>query len=116
MTGVLDQLRAVHNGNLDLARRAKVDVPEYGWTLFFAPLTVADRTAIRRGVNPDDDMEMMISALVHMAQKEDGTRFFEDSPALRAELNRMPVGTLVRITGASKAQAVAITADTAKNA
>ena len=108
--GLLDKLRAVH----DAAAREGVEVPEYGLTLYFPPLTVSDRTAIRRGINPDDDMELRVSALVHMAQTEDGAKAFEDTPAMRAELNRMPVSVLLRITAQSKGAAVG--ASTVKNA
>ncbi|AKO96831.1 hypothetical protein MALG_01655 [Marinovum algicola DG 898] len=97
MSQVLEQLNRVHAARKMVA----VEVPEYGWTLHFPPLTVADRQAIRRGVNPNDDSELMINGLIRMARNADGTPFFENTPQMRAALNQVDFAVLMRISAES---------------
>lgn len=94
MSHVLDQLNRVHAARKMVA----VEVPEYGWTLHFPPLTVADQQSIRRGVDPNNESELMIAGLIRMARNEDGSPFFENTPQMKAALNQMDFAVLLRIT------------------
>lgn len=101
MSDILAQLKKVH----DAREKVHVHVPEYGWDLYFPPMTVADRETIRRGVRKDDEQALMVNALVHMARTEAGAPFFDvppaHKPALMAELYRMEFGLLMRIIAQS---------------
>lgn len=97
MGDILAKLREVHGSRSMVA----VDVPEYGWTFYFPPMTLADRAACRHGVNPEDETELMVSTLIHMARNEDGSQFFDRSPEIRAELQRMDFAVLMRVIAES---------------
>ena len=85
MSGVLDKIRAAHAAR----SMVKVHVREYGIDMYFPTLTVADRAVIRSGVNPKNEGELLVNALIHMAHDADGKKLFDDSAEVRAELHRM---------------------------
>jgi hypothetical protein len=85
MASVLDKIRAAH----DARQMVRVHVREYGIDMYFPTLTVADRARVRRGVNPKNEDELLVNALMHMAHDADGKKLFDDTPQVRAELHRM---------------------------
>ncbi|WP_273281077.1 hypothetical protein [Pseudooceanicola atlanticus] len=97
MSDILARLQQAH----EQRHMVEVQVPEYGDTWYFPPLTLADHEIIRKGIKPSDDHALMVSGLIHMARHKDGSRVFdvpkEDRPKLRAELHRMEVHVLQRI-------------------
>lgn len=104
MSDLLSKIRAAHDGR----PMVKVHVREYGIDLYFPTLTVADRAAIRRGVNPKNEDELLVNALIHMARDADGKKLFDDSSEVRAELHKMGFDVLQDIVnraggGASRA-------------
>ena len=64
----------------------EIEVPEWGTSVFFRPLTPSERSNIRKGINPKDDEELMISLLVAKALDADGNRLFDDDAKTRATL------------------------------
>lgn len=101
MSDILAKLQAVH----DKRQMVKVDVPEYGVAWYFPPFTVADHEAVRKGINPKHEHELMVAALMHMAHDEAGNRVFDlpmaERTKVRAELHRMELGVLQRIIAES---------------
>jgi len=97
MSDILAKLRAVHAKSA----RQRVDVPEYGFVWYFRKLTAADRIAINRGVKPNDETGLAISAVMHLAETEDGTKVFDvpvqERAALKAELHQMEMSVLMRV-------------------
>lgn len=93
MSDILAQMKKAHEG---LGMKS-VDVDFYGWEIFFPALTLKDRAAIREGIDPNDQTELMVASLIHMARREDGTPFFPDTPEMRAELHKMPFELLMKI-------------------
>lgn len=93
MSDLLSKLRTAHDQRV----MRSVEVPEYGITLYFPPLTLADREKISRGINPRDEIALSVSALIHQAKDADGSPAFPDKPATRAELYRIEVDVLQRI-------------------
>lgn len=84
MSDILEKARA-HFGNM--ARR-KIEVPEWGDddgtpATFFAPaLTLANRQTIERR-SKGDPVARLVLTVILFAQREDGTRAFDDSAATR---------------------------------
>jgi len=101
MSDILARLSAVHDKAEAPADRVAVEVPEYGMTWYFPPLTIARQQRVAKGVNPKDSTAMMVSFLIHVAEDETGARIFDvplqDKPALVKELHRMKATTLLRI-------------------
>jgi len=93
MSDILAKMKQAHEG----LPMKKVDVKFYGWELYFAPMDLKDRAEIRAGIDASDDTEVLVSALIHMARKEDGSKFFDDSPALRVEMLKVPYDLLMWI-------------------
>jgi hypothetical protein len=102
MTGILEKLKSVHDKQeKDLT---PVDVPEYGETWYFRPMTLADQAAAREGVNlksASAEQQLMVNGLMRMALDANGNRVF-DVPTnvkaqVRAELHRMPLEVMLRI-------------------
>lgn len=93
MSDILARMQAVHEGR----KAKKVPVPEYGFDLYFTPLTVADRSRIRKGVDPSDDDELTIKTLIQKACDKDGKPVFEDDGATRKVLYQMDMNILRRI-------------------
>lgn len=93
MSTLLSRIRAAH----DSRKMVAVDVPEYGVTLHFPPLTLADHEAIRKGVAKGDEHALMVKGLIHQARNADGTPAFDDTPVTRAELHRMELSVMQRI-------------------
>ncbi|WP_243612929.1 hypothetical protein [Shimia aestuarii] len=93
MSDLIAQMRAA-NAKIEMK---KVHVDLYGWDLYFPPMSLKDRAAIRSGIDLNDDAEVIISGIMHMAKKEDGSNFFEDTPAMRAALHEVPWDVLTYI-------------------
>lgn len=93
-----------------------VEVPEWGVTLYFTPLTPAERSAINKGIDPNDDGELLISGLIQKARDKDGKRVFEDTPETRATLSgKAEFRVIRRIMNAASAAPGAESTDDAKN-
>lgn len=93
MSDLLSKMRAAH-----AARKAvRVHVPEYGVDLYFPPLTLADRDAIRRGVNTTDEHALMVEGLIHQARDADGQPAFPDTAESRQLLYQAEMAVLQRI-------------------
>lgn len=93
MSDILAQMKQAHAG----LTMKHVPVEFYGWDLHFPPMSMKDRAAIREGIDTSDQTELMISGLIHMARNKDGSKFFDDTPALRAEMHNMPFDLLMQI-------------------
>ncbi|MEP5730366.1 MAG: hypothetical protein ABJL67_13475 [Sulfitobacter sp.] len=93
MSDILAKMQAAHSDRKTTA----VDVPEYGITLYFSPLTLADRARIRKGVSGDDDVELMVNTMIHKARLQNGEAAFADDGASRKVLYDMEVSVLQRI-------------------
>lgn len=84
------------------APRTPVEVPEWGVTLYFTPVTGAERVAIRRGINPKDQEELFVSAIQHKATDEAGNQVFDDTVETRAKLmQNADMGVVMRILAES---------------
>ena len=82
----------------DTAGLRAVSVPEWETTLYFRPLTPADRIHIRRGINPEDDMDLMVSTLQHMALDKEGNQVFDGTMIERAQLLKsLDMNVLIRV-------------------
>lgn len=64
----------------------KVEVPEWGATIYFNPLTLAERKQITAGHAKDDDGGMTVSLLIKKALDKDGKPIFDGSAETRAAL------------------------------
>jgi len=93
MSTLLSRIKAAH----DARKMVAVEVPEYGVTLYFPALTLADHEAIRKGVAKGDEHALLIKGLIHQARNADGTPAFDDTPATKAELHRMELSLMQRI-------------------
>jgi len=74
---------------VDQAAQAKpkpVVVPEWKTTVYFLPLTPAERIEIRRGIDPNDQEDLLVSTLQHKARDAEGNRIFDCSVIERAKL------------------------------
>jgi hypothetical protein len=73
----------------------KIDMPEWGVTIYAAPVTIADRKKVD-AIHPDDTsgLESMIDMIIHKARDEDGNRVF-DRKAGDADVLRRKVPHLV---------------------
>jgi hypothetical protein len=83
MTSALDKITAHFAG----AGLTPVEVPEWGLTLYFRPVTGHDRTNVRRGVDPSDESELIANFVRLLALDENGERVFDDTPKTRAVFN-----------------------------
>lgn len=93
MSDILQKMAAVHEGR----SLHPVAVPEYGFTLYFTPLTVAERARVRKGVAADDDEELWVNTLIHKARDKDGNPVFSDDGKTRKQLYQMDMQVLKRI-------------------
>ncbi|MEC7763385.1 MAG: hypothetical protein VX874_15895 [Pseudomonadota bacterium] len=113
MSDILQIISERHDAQAPTA----VEVPEWGVTLYFTPLTAAERAAIRKGVNPDDDGEMLVSGLIRKARDKDGKPVFEDNATTRATLvGKAEFSVIRRIMNEASAASPVGTADDVKNA
>lgn len=65
----------------------KVDVPEWGCTLWFpSDMTVAQKRRIGAGIKDDDEGGVIASFILHQAQDKAGSQLFEVSATSRATL------------------------------
>jgi hypothetical protein len=62
----------------------KLDVPEWGMTIYSTPVTVAERTRIYRNSKGDNDYETVVEILLVKSLDEKGAKLFTaaDKPAL----------------------------------
>lgn len=75
-----------------------VEVPEWGVTLYFRPLTPAERASIRKGISENDDEEMLVAGLIRKALDADGKPVFDDNAETRAALHtKGDLNVIVRI-------------------
>jgi len=82
----LDILAAIEARHAARAR-VRVDVPEWGCTLWFPEdITVAERKQVAAGLKADDEPAMVVSFILHMAETEDGAKVFEVNAVSRATL------------------------------
>lgn len=93
MSDILARMQAVHEGRAFKA----VKVPEYGMTLHFKPLTLGERSTIRKGVNPSDDEALWVNTLILKACDKDGKPVFEDDGPTRKVLYQMDMNVLRRV-------------------
>ena len=91
MSDILAKMQAAHD---ERAKMTAVEVPEYGITLYFPPLTLADRSYIRKIAGSEDDVELMICTMIRMAHDEEGNRVFKDDGPSRKTLHEMQVSTM----------------------
>lgn len=108
MSDILAKIQAANDAQG--AVRHRVEVPEWDLTLYFPPVTLADRKVMQRGVpvdakgKPDEDL-VLINGIVHLAQDKDGKRVFDvpvaDRPALIAALQKTPADVILRIIAES---------------
>lgn len=67
--------------------RIKVEVPEWGATLWFdKSITVARQQRIRAGIDPRNEGALMVSYILHEAQDEAGKPVFDVNATSRAAL------------------------------
>lgn len=94
----------------------EIDVPEWGAKLYFTPLTAAERASIRKGVDPDDDGEMLIASIIRKARDKDGKPAFEDNAETRAILaGKAEFSIIRRIIQEADGPQEKITSDDLKN-
>ena len=74
----------------------EIDVPEWNTKLYFTPLTAAERASIRKGIDAEDDGEMMIASIIRKACDKDGKRVFEDTAETRAILSGKAEFSVIR--------------------
>jgi hypothetical protein len=57
--------------------RKSIDVPEWGCTVYYAPLTVMEKRRIfKPGLRPGDDQAVAVDALIEKARDEAGKPMF----------------------------------------
>lgn len=94
MTSALDKITAHFEG----AGMTPVEVPEWELTLYFRPVTGFDRTNVRRGVDPNDEAELIANFVRLLARDATGERLFDDDPKTRAAfIGRCDFNILTRI-------------------
>jgi hypothetical protein len=112
VTDILDIIAQRH----DAQAPTEVEVPEWGVTLYFTPLTASERSAIRKGIDPDDDGEMLISGLIRKARDKDGKPVFTDDAKTRATLaGKAEFSVIRRIMNAASGASPIASADDVKN-
>tara|TARA_R110002020_G_scaffold474099_2_gene704501 strand:- start:5704 stop:6036 length:333 start_codon:yes stop_codon:yes gene_type:complete len=110
MSDILEKMRAAH-----AARELKaVPVPEYGDVWYFMPLTLGERSRIRKMAGSDDDMVLSVETLILKALDEKGARKFEDGAETREVLFAMGLTLLQRIM--TEAEGGEATSEPVKNA
>jgi len=111
MAGVLEQILSASQG-ADLKR---VRVPEWGVDLYFGKVTGADRVAIRRGIAPKAEEELLLSSLQRLALDADGAPVFPHDQATRVKmLKSLDMGVVMRVlheAGVEKSPRVAMIED-----
>lgn len=109
MSDILDRMAAAHEERNLVA----VNVPEYATTWHFYPLTLSERSRVRKKASgSEDDMILSVETLILKALDADGKPVFPDNGKTRNVLMQMDVTVLQRIM--SEAQGDPVT-DTAKN-
>ena len=94
MSDLLKKIVALNDG----AGLRAVSVPEWDTIVYFLPMTPADRVEIRRGIDPNDDMDLMVSTLQHMARDKAGNRVFDNTIIERAALMKsLDINVLIRV-------------------
>jgi hypothetical protein len=112
MSGV-DILSLITQAHQDSAL-TEVKVPELGTSLWFKPLTLAQRSEIRKGTNDDEEM-VLAKTLIVKALDATGKRVFEDDAKTLATIyGKMDVVLLRSIL--SRASQKPLEVDEAKNA
>lgn len=74
----------------------ELHVPEWGMTIYWTPVTVAERTRIYSGTKGDNDYETVVKILLDKARDADGKKIFtiDDRPAL---LQRADSSVVIRV-------------------
>jgi hypothetical protein len=94
MVGLIDMIAARY----DEAEMVAVEVPEWETTLHFRPLTAAERSRIRRGIDPNDEEELVVKLIIAKALDADGNRVFDDDAKTRAALmGKADMNVIMRI-------------------
>jgi hypothetical protein len=69
---ILDRIRA----DFDAKSRRSIDVPEWGCTVYWNPLTLAERRRIIAGIDQDDESGMIVALIVEKALDAEGRKLF----------------------------------------
>lgn len=110
MSDIIEKMRAAH-----AARELKaVPVPEYDDVWYFKPLTLGERSRIRKMAGSDDDMVLSVETLILKALDEKGECKFKDGPDTREVLFAMGLSLLQRIM--AEAEGGEATKEPVKNA
>jgi hypothetical protein len=108
-----DILMAIKN-DFDSKKSRCVDVPEWGRTIYFNPLTLAERKRIGAGHAASDEAGLMVSLLIEKSLDEAGKKIFaSDAPTRAALEGNADAAVISRVVMAMGAQE---TQDEAKNA
>jgi hypothetical protein len=99
MSDILEKMRAAHDSRTHVA----VPVPEYDDVWYFKPLTIGERSRIRK-VAGDEEGLIYIETLILKASDSKGDGKFPDSPDARAVLAQMDFGVLKRVLEAAEGQ------------
>lgn len=92
---ILDRITA----HFDSLGRRCVEVPEWGTTLHFSPVTIAERNRIYKGSRGDNDYSTLVRIVIVKAQDASGSPLFTvaDEPKL---LNHADSAVITRIAAA----------------
>ena len=72
--------------------RGSLEVPEWGCTVYWRPITLEDRRVIQMG--PESAGDQVVSVIMHRLEHEDGTRVFDGSVTTRAKLMKSADATI----------------------
>ena len=81
MTRVIDRIRKHYEAN----SKRSLDVPEWGCTIYAAPVTFADWRRVK-SYSKDDEDAGIVSIIIEKCRDKDGNAIFDDDAETRATL------------------------------